>query len=302
MGIGGKGTAMETTMEVAKMQKLIITVAQTGGIHRKKVNPAVPEQPDEIAQSAYDCYNAGASVCHIHVRGKDGRTTGDLRVYEEVLSKIKAKCQIITQVGNGIGRVYMPDGSFYRPSLEERMRLTELNPKPDMLTINAGSFEFGWSGGVFENPMAFNEEFLRKCNERDISVECEVYDLSHINNILELARRGALRKPIHFSFVLGIGGGIPATPKAIISMADMIPEGSSWQVIAISKFQLPATVFAVCMGANIRTGLEDNIYYSKGELAKSNAQLVERMVRMAKELGREIATVEEAKGLFGIKS
>jgi 3-keto-5-aminohexanoate cleavage enzyme len=293
---------METQMDVGKMKKLIITVAQTGGLHGKDTNPALPEQPDEIAQSAYDCYNAGASICHIHVRGKDGRTTGDLGVYEEVLSKIKAKCPIITQVGNGIGAVWRPDGSISVATLAERMKLTEINPKPDMLTINSGTFEFSWAGITFENPMAFNEEFVKKSNARNIAIECEVYDLSHVENVLELVRRGTLKRPVHFSFVLGIKGGIPATPKTIISLVDMIPDDSSWQVITISRLQLPSTAMAMCMGANIRTGLEDNIYYSHGVLAKSNAQLVERMVRMAKELGREIASVEDTKKMMGVIS
>lgn len=293
---------METTIDVSLMKKLIITVAQTGGIHGKKANPGLPEQPDEIAQSAYDCYNAGASICHIHVRDKEGRTTADHKVYGEVLSKIKAKSPIITQVGNGIGRYFKPDGSFTRATLADRMRLTELDPKPDMLTINSGTFEFGWAGSIFENPIAFNEEFVKKCNARGIGIECEVYDLGQIVNVMELVNRGALKKPTHFSFVLGIKGGIPATPKTIISMVDLIPEGSTWQVITISKLQVPSTVIALSMGANIRTGLEDNIYYSRGVLAKSNAQLVERMANIAKTAGREIATVQEARKILGLPS
>jgi 3-keto-5-aminohexanoate cleavage enzyme len=294
---------MEVTLEVAKMEKLIISVAQTGGLHGKSANPALPEQPDEIAQSAYECYNAGASVCHIHVRDKQGGTTGDLAVYNEVLSKIQAKCPIITQVGNGIGSIPAGAGDgLTRPAtLDERMALTTIDPKPDMMTINAGAFEFGWLGEVFENPLNWNEEFIRRCNQRDIPIECECYDISHIENVKELARRGVLKEPVHYSLVLSIKGGIPTTPKLISAMVDMIPEGSTWQVITISKFNLPSTVMAMCQGANIRTGLEDTIYYSRGQLAKSNAQLVERMVRIARELGREIATVEDAIKILGVK-
>jgi 3-keto-5-aminohexanoate cleavage enzyme len=291
---------METTMDISKMKKLIITVAQTGGIHGKDTNPAIPEQPDEIAQSALDCCNAGATVCHIHARDKQGRTTGDLAVYEEIVSKVKAKCPIITQVGNGIGAVPTPEGKLREATLDERMVLTTIQPKPDMLTINAGTFEFGGID-TFSNPLAWNEEFVRRCNDRDIAIECECYDVGHIENIKELVRRGALKEPVHYSFVLGIKGGIPATPKTINMLVDMVPQGSSWQVITISKFQLPSTVMAMCMGANIRTGLEDNIYLSRGVLAESNAQMVERMVRIARELGREIATVDEAKEMLGIK-
>ena len=293
---------MEVTLEVSKMDKLIITVAQTGGIHGKEMNPNLPEQPSDIAQSALDCYNAGASVCHIHVRDRQGETTGDLKIYEEVLTKIKAKCPMITQVGNGIGRLTRPDGTYVMAPLEDRIKLTEINPKPDMLTINAGSFEFSWAFGTFENPLDWNEEFIKRCNERKIAIECECYDISHIENVKELMRRGVLKEPVHFSLVLGIAGGIPASPKTISAMVDMIPEGSTWQVITISLHQVTSTVLAMCQGANIRTGLEDNVYYTRGVLAKSNAQLVERMVRIARELGREIATVEEAKQILGVTS
>ncbi len=292
---------MEITCEIAKMKKLIITIAQTGGIHGKALNPALPEQPDEIAQSAYDCYNAGASVCHIHVRDKQGRTTGDMQVYSEVLTKIKDRCPIITQVGNGIGGILRPNGTLEAANLEERMPLTVLKPKPDMLTINMGTFEFDYQA-TFDNPIAWNVEFVKRCNERNIPIECECYDMSHIFNTLELIERGILGQPVHFSLVLGVRGGMPFTPKLLSTMVDCVPEGSSWQVITLSKHQLPATVMAMCQGANIRTGLEDNIYYSKGELAKSNAQLVKRMVRIAREIGREVATVDEAREILGVSS
>ena len=291
---------MEVTLEIDKMDKLIITAATTGGIHGKGSNPAIPEQPDEIAQAMYECYNAGATVAHIHVRDQYGLTTADLNTYGEVISKINAKCPIITQVGNGIGGVPQPDGTW-GATLEQRMALIDMVPKPDMMTINAGSFQFGWDGATFENPMAWNEEFIRKCYEKDMAIECECYDISHIENVKELVRRGVLKEPVHYSLVLSIKGGIPTTPKLISTMIDMIPEGSKWQVITISKFQLPSTVIAMCQGASIRTGLEDSIYYKRGELAKSNAQLVERIVRIAKELGREIASVDEAVEMLGVK-
>jgi len=183
------------------------------------------------------------------------------------------------------------------------MALTTITPKPDMLTINTGTFQFGYiPDTIFSNPLEWNLEFIKRCYERDIAIECECYDISHIENVKEMVRQGVLKEPVHYSLVLGIKGGIPATPQMISTMVDVIPEGSSWQVITISKQQLPSTVMAMCQGANIRTGMEDNIYYAKGEPVKSNAQLVERMVRIARELGREIATVDEAKERLGVKS
>ncbi|MCK4239617.1 MAG: 3-keto-5-aminohexanoate cleavage protein, partial [Candidatus Lokiarchaeota archaeon] len=132
-------------------------------------------------------------------------------------------------------------------------------------------------------------------------IEIEVYDLSHIANIMELVDKGILIPPLHFSLVLGIKGGAPATVKNLLSMIELLPEGSTWQVVTVGKFHLRTTLIAMSMGGNVRTGLEDTIYYQKGVPVKSNAQLVERMVRLAREIGREPATVDEAKKMLGLK-
>ncbi len=290
---------MLITADFDEMKKMIITVAITGGIHGKEANPNLPEQPDEQAQDAYDCYNAGASICHLHVRDKDGKSTGDLNIYNEALSKIKAKCNIITQVGNGIGFTRNEKGMLVEFPLEQRMKLLEIEPKPDIITLNAGTFHFG--DALFSNPHEFNTEFVKRANERKIPIECEVYDIGQVANIMRLVNEGTLKEPIHFSFVLGIEGSIPARHENLIRLVSDIPEGSTWQVITIGRYQLGLTVAGMCMGANIRTGLEDNIYYSRGKLVSSNVQIVERMVRLARELGREIATVDEAKVAFGVE-
>jgi 3-keto-5-aminohexanoate cleavage enzyme len=280
--------------------KVIITAAITGGVHGKFANEALPQQPDEQAQAVYDCYNAGAAVVHLHVRDKRGFSTPDLNVYNEAITKIRQKCNIICQVGNGIGAFLDEDWNHRLATQEERMNLLNIEPKPEMLTINAGTFTFVTNLGntLFLNPPEFNEEFVTGCNERSIGVECEVYDVGHVANVFNLVDQGILKKPVHFSFVLGIGGGIPATPQNLLRLVEEIPAGSSWQVITIGKYHLPMTMMGMSMGANIRTGLEDTIYYSKGELASSNAQLVERVVRMAHEMGRDVATVEEAKEML----
>ena len=290
---------MKLTADFEEMKKVIITVAITGGLHGKEANPNLPEQPDEQAQSAYDCYNAGASICHLHVRDKNGASTGDLNVYEEAISKIRAKSPILIQVGNGIGQYVDENGVGHTHSNEHRMKLLDIEPKPDIITINAGTFDF--SGVLFPNSPDFNRAFIKGANERSIPIECEAYDISHIANIEGLVQEGILKKPVHYSLVLGIDGGIPATPENMLRLVAELPEGSSWQAIAISRYQLPLTVAAMCMGANIRTGLEDNVYIRRSELAKSNAQLVERVVKIARDLGRDVATVEETKKAFGIE-
>ncbi|CAJ0790405.1 3-keto-5-aminohexanoate cleavage enzyme [Ralstonia condita] len=292
-------------LDVTRSEKVIITVATTGGLHGKEANPNLPEQPGEIVQAMQDAYNAGASVAHIHVRDKQGLTTADLDTYSEVVGGINSRCPgMITQVGNGIGARYVRGRQY--PAIgftqEQRMALLDINPRPDMLTVNAGSFHFQhkFTEVLFDNSKAWNTEFINGCNERGIHNELEVYDLSHIDNMIKLRDRGVLKGPMHFSLVLGIDGGVPASPKNLMILVDALPEGSSWQVVTIGKHQIPLSMMALAMGGNIRVGFEDNVYIEHGVLAVSNAQFVEKAVRIARELGREIATPEEAREMMGM--
>ncbi|MFX0175594.1 MAG: 3-keto-5-aminohexanoate cleavage protein [Candidatus Hodarchaeota archaeon] len=280
----------------------------------KWANPAIPITPEEQAQDALECYEAGAAVCHIHVRGEDGQNTPDLNVYNKTVRLIKEKSPIITQIGNGIGaRIaygvkISSKGKKYgqaivMPTLKERLNLLNIDPPPDMHTINAGTFEFRTKYGshTFDNPISFNKKYVEGCNKKRFGIEIEVYDSGHIANIIDLVDMDVLHPPLHFSLVLGIQGGAPATVSNLLHLVDQIPKGSSWQVVTIGKFNLRTTVIAMCMGGNIRTGLEDTLYYQKGESVKSNAQLVKRMVRLAKEIGRVPATVDEARELLHLK-
>lgn len=282
--------------------KVVITVATTGGLHGRESNPALPEQPKDIIQNFYDCYNAGATVAHMHVRDKRGVTTAAIDVYGEVIEGVMSRCPgMITQVGNGIGVRYENPGEEGIPfTLEERMNLLNIRPAPDQLTLNLGTFHFEHKNTefLFYNSKRWNAEFVDGCNKRGIRNELEVYDLSHIQNAVDLMNRGSLKPPLHFSFVLGIKGAIPATPANLLAMLDAIPEGSSWQVVSIGKYQLPLSTMTLALGGNIRVGMEDNVYFSHGVLAVSNAQLVERAVRIVHELGREVATPEEARELM----
>jgi len=281
--------------------KVVITIATTGGLHGKEANPALPEQPADIVRHFRNCYNAGASVAHIHVRDPDGRTSSDLNIYHEVVDGVMSRCPgMITQVGNGIG-IWFDGNGIGKPFPEdERMALLDVAPQPDMLTVNAGTFHFDHKGQewLFANSKAWNNEFIQGCKYRGITNEIEVYDLSHIENALELADKAVLDGPLHFSFVMGIRGGIPASPANLLAMLDAIPDGSSWQIVSIGKYQLPLSTMAVALGGNIRVGMEDNVYYSHGVLAESNVQLVERAVRIVRELGREVATPEEAREML----
>ena len=283
--------------------KVIITAAITGGIHGKESNQNIPTTPQEQAQAALDCYNAGASVLHLHVRGDDGMNTPDLNYYNEAVRLIGASCPIIRQIGNGIGARLDADWNIVQPTLQQRLNLLNIDPEPEMHTINAGTFEFRTplGGALFDNPMSFNEQYVSRCREKGFGIEIEVYDSAHIANTQELVNQGVLTPTLHFSIVLGIMGGAPASPANLLNMLDQLPDGSSWQVVTVGKHHVRTTVLAMAMGGNVRTGMEDTIYYGKGEPVKSNAQLVERMVRLAREMGREPATVEEARVLLGLK-
>jgi len=283
--------------------KVIITAAITGGIHGKWANAALPVTPEEQAQDALDCYNAGAAVLHLHVRGADGQNTPDLNVYNTAVHLIGQKCPIIRQIGNGIGAWLDEKGTIINATLDQRLNLLNIDPAPEMHTINAGTFEFRtkYGGAVFNNPLEFNEQYVTKCREKGFGVEIEVYDSSHVANMAELLDRGVLRAPLHFSIVLGIMGGAPATPANLFHMVSQLPEGSTWQVVTIGRYHLRSTIIAMSMGGNIRTGLEDTLHYAKGEPAAGNAQLVERMVRIAREIGREPATAKEARAILGLR-
>ncbi len=296
-------------------EKVIITTAITGGIQGKWANPAIPITPEEQAQDALECYEAGASILHLHVRGEDGQNTPDLKYYNKAVKLIREKCPIIVQIGNGIGariaygtktsskgRKY--GQTIVMPTLKERLNLLNIDPPPDMHTINAGTFEFQTKYGnhTFDNPISFNKRYVERCNKKGFGIEIEVYDTSHIVNIETLVSRfKVLKPPLHFSIVLGIGGGAPATIRNLLNMVDLLLRGSTWQVVTVGKLNLRTTTIALCMGGNVRTGLEDILYYQKGEFVESNAQLVKRMVRLAKELGREPATVDEAREKLGLK-
>ncbi|MCX7695990.1 MAG: 3-keto-5-aminohexanoate cleavage protein [Caloramator sp.] len=271
------------------MEKLIITCALTGAEVTKEQNPAVPYTAEEMAQSAYEAYMAGASILHIHVREDNGTPTQNKERFKVILDAIKKRCpDAILQVTTG-GAVGMSD--------EERLAPVEL--RPEMATLDAGTINFG--DEVFVNSFPSLINFAKKMKELNVKPEIEVFDRGMVENAKRLVKMGLLDTPLHFDFVLGVPSGMPADIDSLTYMVRSIPEGSTWTVAGIGRHQLPMAVYAILLGGHVRVGLEDNIYYNKGELAKSNAQLVERIVRITKELGRDIATPSEARRILNIK-
>lgn len=267
--------------------KVVITVALTGAEVTRAQNPNLPITPEELIQSAYEAYNAGAAMCHVHVRNPDGTPAYDSMLFREVLEGVRGKCPMLVQfsTGGAIGMTY-------------EQRMAHLVHKPDMATLNCGSMNFG--NDIFLNPPEFMEKLAQELLNHNIKPELEVYDIGMINNALVLLKKGLLKEPLHFDFVMGVAGGIPGIPKNLLSMIDSTPKDSTWTVAGIGRAELPLAVMSLVAGGHVRVGLEDNIYYTKGVLARNNAQLVERVVRIAKEVGRDPATPEEARQIFSI--
>lgn len=283
------------------MEKVIITCAITGGVHGKEANPNIPTTPDEQVKAAKEIEEAGASICHIHVRDDEGNPTANISRYNEVIERISNETELITQVGNGIGVIKSVLEGDIETYLEQRMRLTEISPSPDMLTINAGTFESG--GRVFPNLEEFNKEFINNAKKHGVEhIECEIYDQSHVYNVIKLVDDGILEKNPNLSIVLGspeaVMTRIPPTISNVNSFLELMPQNCHWQFIGVGKNQVPAIMMGLIAGGNVRTGLEDNVYIAKAKLAESNAQLVRQTVKLAEMLGREVATPKEAREIL----
>jgi 3-keto-5-aminohexanoate cleavage enzyme len=272
------------------MEKLIITVGITGSRITREQTPYIPVTPQEIAQSGIESWRAGASVLHVHVRDpKTGLGTQDHSIFKEVVDRIRGETDaILCLTTSGIpGR-----------NLEFGERLVPLSFNPELVSFDAGSINM--RENVFLNPPEFLEILAKETLAKGIKPELEVFEVGMVYTCLRFLERGLLKPPLHFQFVLGVLGGMPATPKSLLHLSEIIPQDSTWSVIGIGPGQLPMAMIAMVMGGHVRVGLEDNTYYSKGVLAKNNAQLVERVVRIAKEFGREIATPQESKKILNL--
>ncbi|TKC19082.1 3-keto-5-aminohexanoate cleavage protein [Robertmurraya kyonggiensis] len=269
------------------MEKLIITVAPTGSQTTREHTPYLPLTPKEIADSVYEAWKAGASIAHIHVKDVSGNNTLDLNTNREVVERIQDKCDIIINLTTA-GGIFMND--------EDRIRVCEL--KTEMATFDAGTMNFG--SDVFHNTPIFLEKLASKMQEYYIKPEIEVFDVGMIDNTKRIIRKGLIDPPFHFQFVLGIHGGMAATPKNLMFLADNLPEGSTWSAIGASKEQLTINTMSILLGGHVRVGMEDSVYFRRGELAKTNAQFVDRIVDLSTTLGRDIATPNEARKILGL--
>lgn len=274
------------------MDKLIITTAICGAEVTKELNPNVPYTIDEIAKEAESAYRAGASIIHLHVREDNGTSTQNIDRFKVCIEEIKNRCpDVIIQPSTG-GAVSM--------SNKERLQPIYLEPPPEMATLDCGTCNFG-GDEIFINTENTIIEFAKKMNERDIKPELECFDKSMVDMALKLHDKGYIKDPMHFNFVLGVNGGIKASARDLTFLVESIPKDSTYSVCAIGRHEFPMVTLSIIMGGHARVGFEDNVYLSKGVLAKSNGELVEKVVRISRELGRDITTPMEARKILGLK-
>ena len=267
------------------MQSVMITAAIVGAELTRDQQPNLPTSPQEIISAAVECYEAGAAITHIHVRDADGNPTQDTGIFREVVEGIRACCDVITQVSTG-GAVWM--------SADERLQSIEC--RPDMATLTTGTVNFGDS--VFVNNRGLVETFARRLRDYGIVPEIEIFDAGMLDEAMRLLDMGLITEPLQFDFVMGVPGGIGADPAHLVHLVQSLPPGGTWSVAGIGRHQLTLGTIALAMGGNVRVGFEDNIYYRKGQLAKTNADLVARIVRIAQELDRPVATPSQAREML----
>jgi 3-keto-5-aminohexanoate cleavage enzyme len=269
---------------------VIITAGLTGSRITKEQTPHIPITPAELVEAGVGAWEAGAAVLHVHVRDEaTGLGTQDVAVFREVARGLRERTDaILCLTTSGIpGR-----------NLSTAERLAPLALRPEMASFDAGTINT--EAGVFVNEPAFLDALAAEAAELGVKLELECFDTGMIVTALRYHAEGKIPAPLHFQFVTGTRYGMPATAAALAGAVQMLPFGATWSVIGVGRAQTPMAMLALAMGGHVRVGLEDNISYRKGELATSNAQLVERAARLAAELGRPVAGPAEARRLLGL--
>ena len=271
------------------MNPLIITAAVTGAITTAGQNENLPITIDEIVEACLESWQAGAAVLHIHAREEGGEPTQRVERYTPIVEALRAAgCDAILNLSTGSagGRAAGP------------IRYECLTLGPEMGSFDCGSVNFGER--VFENPMPFLRDMAQAFRDAGVKPEIECFEAGHVHNALMLRDDGLLSDPLHFQFVLGLKGGAPATLGHVAFLRSLLPAGATWGVCGLSRDQLAMNLLAIATDGHARTGMEDNIYYGRGVLAQSNAQLVARVARIAEEAGRPAATPAQARELLSL--
>ena len=289
-------------------QEVIVTCAVTGGHNNFQKHPDYPITPTQIADSCLAARDAGASIVHIHVRDPEtGVRSGNPALFREVTQRIRdAGSDVLINLTTSEGARFVPDdedpkvggpGTTLRKPLERLVHIDEL--RPDICTLDVGTFNFGEQ--IFVNTPAHLRTMAAHIRKLGVKPEMEVFEPGHIMFARRMMDEGLIDEPPMFQLCLGIPHAAPATPEVLALMRNLLPENACWAAFGISRWEFPVVAQAVTHGGNVRVGLEDNLYLSPGEFA-SNAQLVEKAVRIVKELGADIAEPQRAAEMLGIRS
>jgi uncharacterized protein (DUF849 family) len=279
--------------------RAIVTAALTGVLATRDQCPAIPYTPKEIGEEAKRAADAGAAIVHIHARTPEGGPDWHLETFAEIFSEVRARTDVIVNLSTGAVGI---------PPEERVAHISEL--RPEMAALNMGSMNYAiysekrkafHHDHVFANPFKDIQFFLEAMNQAGVRPEMECFDAGHIGNTRPFIDMGVLRAPFQFSLIMGVLGGIPGTTRHLVDQVDSLPPGSHWQVIGISLNQWPLVAAAITMGGNVRVGLEDNFYLEEGKMAKSNGDLVEKATRLCRDLGRDVASVSEARAQLGLE-
>ena len=282
------------------MTKTIVTAALTGVLATRDQCPAIPYTPREIGEEAGRAADAGAAIVHIHARTPEGGPDWRVETFAEIFAEVRARTDVIINFSTGAIGI----------APEERIAHVR-DLRPEMAALNMGSMNYAIYSAkrkkfvhdhVFANPFKDIQFFLEAMNTAGVRPEMECFDAGHIGNTRPLIDMGVLAPPYQFSLIMGVLGGIPGTTRHLVDQVDSLPQGSHWQVIGIGLNQWPLVAAAITMGGNVRVGLEDNFYVEEGKMAKSNGDVVEKATALCRDLGREVASVAEARVQLGLEA
>lgn len=275
------------------MKPITLTAAIVGAETTREQNPALPISAEEIGVEAARCQEEGASIIHLHVREADGSPSQSAELFARAIEEIRKRSDVIVQVSTG-GAVGM--------GVDERAGPLNVPAQlmPEMATLNCGTLNFG--DEIFENPLPLMRALAQRINQAGALMELELYELGHLDNALLLLKEGHIQPPLHVQFVLGVRGAMMPSEARVRFLVSQLPENTSWGVAGIGRHQLPLARLAASMGGNLRVGLEDNVFLSKGVLAQGSWELCRAAAKIAAEEGAKLASVEEARGLLGLRA
>jgi 3-keto-5-aminohexanoate cleavage enzyme len=286
-------TSRQGIVAPAPGKPVVITAAITGSVAARDDNQALPISWDEIVDSAVDCWRAGAAIIHLHARDEHGAPTQDGEIFALLVERIRAAgCDAILNLSTGAAGGNSED-------FDERLAPVRLDP--EMATIDCGSVNFG-DRRILQGPYYFLKQTATEMRDRGVVPEIEVFDTGMIENGLRLIEEGLIDAPGVWQICLGIRGAAGGDLQQLSHMLARLPEGAFWSLLGVGRHQLAVNLVSLAYGGHVRTGMEDNVFYLPGEPATSNTQLVERIVRLAGEVGRPVATPDEARDLLGISS